>query len=115
MHIPLSEYHITVSLDSETDTIHHVIRDGHGTLVYNMSNRRLTSRNGFALAPTIYLEAALDGKQVIILPDSCSCELHKTINDLRRIKSCEPNEVKAHPTFGSRFRDYLKQLFSKFG
>lgn len=99
------QYHITKSFNKESGKIQHVITHN-GKTIYSMEYK-FTSTGDRPSSPIDYLEAALRGEQIIIIPQYHQ-ELQNIAFKLHLLNVCKTDEKTR-----ISFRNQLKVIFSK--
>lgn len=108
----ITEFHIIESYDENTNTIHHIIKDYAGEIVYESSYKVMSPENK-PCTPIDYLRAALNGEQIIIIP-SYHEDLMNITHELHMLNVCKTNEEKEKPSFIRRLRCQFKAFISIF-
>mgnify|MGYP003469369670 FL=1 len=99
------EYHITKSFDKKAGIMHHII-SCNGKTIYNLEFKFSTSNTPFS--PVDYLEAALNGSQINIVPQYHN-ELNNIAFELHLLKTSTDNSSKSLSLI-SRLKILLSKL-----
>lgn len=104
------EYHITKSFDKKTGKMHHTI-ECNGKTIYNLEFN--CSEAGYEPpSPVDYLEAALAGSQINIIPQYHQ-ELSNIAFEIHLLNTCNTNSVKRNLPFISKIKALLTKVVPK--
>ena len=107
----ITEYNITKSFDKKTGKIRHIITKDR-EIVYDMTFKLSKNRNT-PFSPIDFLEAALDGEQVIINPQY-NRELQNIAFELHLLNVCKTDNEKEKPSFTNKVKGLIKKIVSLF-
>ncbi|RHU30983.1 hypothetical protein DXD68_04100 [Parabacteroides sp. TM07-1AC] len=104
------EYHITKSFDKKTGKMHHTI-ECNGKTIYNLEFN--CSEAGYEpSSPVDYLEAALAGSQINIIPQYHQ-ELNNVAFELHLLNAYSIDNTKKSLSFISKTKALLTKVLSK--
>lgn len=104
------EYHITKSFNEKTGEMHHSI-ECNGKTIYNLEFKY--SETGYEpSSPVDYLEAALNGSQIKIVPQYHE-ELNNIAFELHLLNACSTDNSKKNLSFKSKIKALLTKVLSK--
>ena len=107
----ITEYNITKSFDKKTGKIRHIITKDR-EIVYDMTFKLSKNRNT-PFSPIDFLEAALDGEQVIINPQYYR-ELQNIAFELHLLNVCKADYEKGEISFTNKIKGQIKKMVSLF-
>ena len=107
----IAKYCITKSFDKNTGHIRHtIIKDGE--TVYDMTFK-LSQSDNIPFIPIDFLEASLNGEQIIITPQYYR-ELQNIAFELHLLNVCKTDNEKEKPLFINKVKGLIKKTISLF-
>lgn len=105
----IAEYNITKIFDKKTGKIQHIITKD-GETVYD-TTFKLSKNGNTPFSPIDFLEAALNGEQIIITPQY-SRELQNIASELHLLNFCKTDDEKEKTSFTNKVKGLIKKVVS---